>query len=355
MLILDEATSALDPKSEKEVQDAIDFISRDSVVDGDGTKLTIVMIAHRLQTIMTAQNLLYIDSSDTMLAGTKGSKEYDDIMKKLQENNYKHQAQQDEQDKQANQKIKAVKDKSAFDRVEEVKAILETKEAEGAQTGRKDEKSEGPKEVTIGRIMSFYRPMSLTFIGVAVSLICSLGWPLYGLIYSKILFIMMQFQNPKYLTFVEDRALWCGMFLLLVLCLFIFFFIQKYIFYYAGENLTHDIRNLLYRGIIFKDISWFDRKDRAPGILSNILSEDISTLNGMTTEHLGILIEAYGGLIIGTIIALFYTWKMGLVTMAFAPFISLGGIMMSRLAWKVKAGKAMGGTPENKDMRLDPY
>ena len=56
ILILDEATSALDPKSEKEVQDAIDNISK-----GD-TKLTIVMIAHRLQTIMTAQNLLYLES-----------------------------------------------------------------------------------------------------------------------------------------------------------------------------------------------------------------------------------------------------------------------------------------------------
>ena len=145
------------------------------------------------------------------------------------------------------------------------------------------------------------------------------------------------------------------MFLLLVLLLFVFFFIQKYIFFYAGENLTHDIRNLLFRGIIFKDISWFDRKDRAPGILSNILSEDISTLNGMTTEHLGILIEAYGGLVVGTIIALFYTWKMGLVTLAFAPFISFGGVMMSRLAWKTKAGKGMAGTHENKDMRLDPY
>lgn len=75
----------------------------------------------------------------------------------------------------------------------------------------------------------------------------------------------------------------------------------------------------------------------------------------MTTEHLGILIEAYGGLILGTIIALLYTWKMGLVTMAFAPFISLGGVLMSRLAWKVKAGKAMGGAHENKDMRQDPY
>ena len=81
MLILDEATSALDPKSEKEVQDAIDHISTQAKMDG--SKLTIVMIAHRLQTIMTAQNLLYIDSRDTMLAGTRGTPEYDIIMHKL--------------------------------------------------------------------------------------------------------------------------------------------------------------------------------------------------------------------------------------------------------------------------------
>ena len=189
--------------------------------------------------------------------------------------------------------------------------------------------------------MSFYRPMSLTFVGIIVSLICALGWPIYGLVYTKLLFIMMQFQNPAYLTFPEDRAFWSGMFLLLVLGLGVFFFIQKYIFFYCGENLTFDIRNLLYRGIIYKDISWFDSKDRAPGVLSNILSEDISILNGMTTEHLGILLEAYGGLVLGCIIALTYTWRMGLVTMAFAPFISLGGVMMSRLAWKVKPGKSM--------------
>lgn len=50
------------------------------------------MIAHRLQTIMTAKNLLYIDSKNTMLAGTKGTPEYDLIMHKLQEESYKHQA-----------------------------------------------------------------------------------------------------------------------------------------------------------------------------------------------------------------------------------------------------------------------
>jgi hypothetical protein len=49
------------------------------------------MIAHRLQTIMTAQNLLYIENSNTMLAGAKGTPEYEDIMQKLQEQVYKHQ------------------------------------------------------------------------------------------------------------------------------------------------------------------------------------------------------------------------------------------------------------------------
>ena len=48
LLILDEATSALDPKSEKEVQDAIDQISTQQRQLGQGNRLTIVMIAHRL-------------------------------------------------------------------------------------------------------------------------------------------------------------------------------------------------------------------------------------------------------------------------------------------------------------------
>lgn len=48
LLILDEATSALDPRSEKEVQDAIDQISKEPNIDGSNTKLTIIMIAHRL-------------------------------------------------------------------------------------------------------------------------------------------------------------------------------------------------------------------------------------------------------------------------------------------------------------------
>ena len=89
ILILDEATSALDPRSEGEVQEAILNIAKDSEL-----KLTIIMIAHRLQTIETAENLLYIEDPKSIIGGQKGSAEYEEIMNKLKTETYKHQDQQ---------------------------------------------------------------------------------------------------------------------------------------------------------------------------------------------------------------------------------------------------------------------
>ena len=117
-----------------------------------------------------------------------------------------------------------------------------------------------------------------------------------------------------------------------------------------GEVLTYDIRMLLFKGMLYKQLAWFDNKDRAPGILSNVLSEDITSLNGMTTEHLSVLLEAFLGLIIGIIIALGFTWQMGLVTLAMVPFVGLGGVLSSRLAWKVKPGAVSADKMAN-----DPY
>jgi hypothetical protein len=63
--------------------------------------------------------------------------------------------------------------------------------------------------------MSHYRPKWLTLVGVAISLIMSFAWPLYGLIYCNLLFIMMKRDKPDF-DFVGERNFWCGMFLLLV-------------------------------------------------------------------------------------------------------------------------------------------
>ena len=331
ILIMDEATSALDPKSEREVQDAIDSIAAAPSADSKSARLTIVMIAHRLQTIMTAQNLLYIDSKNCLLAGAKGTPEYDTIMHKLQEENYKHQ----NEDKQA-------ADDGPVGLVEpgarKASVAGLVRQGTDRETGAAAVESEAPEEkkVSMGRIMSHYNPKWLAVLGIIVSVLNATAFPLYGFIFSKILFVMMTHQLP---TFHHDRDFWCGMFLLLCFCIGLLSFLQKYLFMYVGENLTFDIRNQLYQGIIYKQLSWFDSKDRAPGILSNVLSEDINCLNGMTTEHLSVLIEAFLGLFIGIAIAMAFTWKMGLITLGMVPMVALGGIMMSRLQWKTKPGQ----------------
>ena len=48
------------------------------------------MIAHRLQTIETAENLLYLESSQSVLGAQKGTNEYTEIMDRLKRTNYAH-------------------------------------------------------------------------------------------------------------------------------------------------------------------------------------------------------------------------------------------------------------------------
>lgn len=43
--------------------------------------------------------------------------------------------------------------------------------------------------------------------------------------------------------------------------------------------------------MMHKQLGWFDRKDRAPGIIQNIFNADIQSLNGMTSETLVTIFE----------------------------------------------------------------
>mmetsp|Transcript_20905 Transcript_20905/g.32378 ORF Transcript_20905/g.32378 Transcript_20905/m.32378 type:complete len:145 (+) Transcript_20905:2444-2878(+) len=122
------------------------------------------------------------------------------------------------------------------------------------------------------------------------------------------------------------------------------------LFFVTGENLTYDVRMKLFSSLIHKQIAWFDRKERAPGILSNVLSEDISSLNGLTTETVATIFESFLAIVIGIAVSAFLEWRMAIVCFLATPFVLLGGILMARLDWNKRPGGK--GT---KQKTIDPY
>jgi len=68
------------------------------------------------------------------------------------------------------------------------------------------------------------------------------------------------------------------------------------------------LRIRIIEEILHKQISWFDREDRAPGILTNIISADISSLNGMTSEVLVTVFELLCVITLGFAGGLYFCW-----------------------------------------------
>ena len=154
-----------------------------------------------------------------------------------------------------------------------------------------------------------------------------------GMIFAKVLFVMM---NPASHTFNDDRNFWMGMFLLLACCMGIIGFLNKYIYAFLGENLTFTIRNKTFTSIVYKHLAWFDNKERAPGILSNTLSEDITLLNGLTSETISYILEGTLCITLGVIFAFVFTWHMALISLAAIPFLMGGAVIMAKLRFNVK-------------------
>lgn len=97
------------------------------------------------------------------------------------------------------------------------------------------------------------------------------------------------------------------------------------------------MRVKLFKAILHKNIGWFDSKNRAPGILTNIITEDINAVNGLTTESLGIATEAGLGLFFSCLICFIFCWQLAIVVTLTSPFMVLGGLGISKLQFNQKA------------------
>ncbi|CDW71198.1 abc transporter [Stylonychia lemnae] len=351
ILILDEATSALDSKSEREVQEALNNIQNSE------KKLTTIMIAHRLQTIQTAENLIYFNKNKSnILTGSIGTKDYEQILNLLSQSegskgleDVEISGKYDSIERQSWEDLSSSKLlKLATDR--DLEEDFNSSQAEIIFNPNAEFKSSKKGPEMMKQVLDHYGPRRLIIFSLISSMINAFAFPLNGLIFVKNLFVLL---NPHSKTFYEDRNFWCSAYLGLAVGIGLFDFLSKGTQKALSENLTYAVRTKLYSAIVRKELSWFDNKERAPGILINYLSEEVTALNGLTTETFSNILEAVCCLVIGSAIAFFYTWKIALISLATSPLVMLGGVALQLSIWDRAKNSNNHSMKDEKGM--DPY
>lgn len=165
-------------------------------------------------------------------------------------------------------------------------------------------------------------------IGVVVSMMQGLIMPWFGILLSKMLFVLNNFYLPESVR--DDSDKYCLHMFIAALIAFCTGFTQKFCFGVIGENVTLKIRQSLYSSILQKHIGFFDDKENAPGVISASMASDAQIINGVSAEGLASSMEAGFATLGGIVIGFIYNWKISLVCLACTPFMILGGLMNAK-------------------------
>jgi len=85
----------------------------------------------------------------------------------------------------------------------------------------------------------------------------------------------------------DDISLWALLMTICALVLGIGAFTQKSSFGTLGNNVTLEVRKMLYSNIMQKNIGWFDDRENTPSVLTTIIASDTAVINGVSSESLG--------------------------------------------------------------------
>ncbi|XP_054157708.1 ATP-dependent translocase ABCB1-like [Oppia nitens] len=307
ILLLDESTSALDNQSESIVQAALDRAS---------VGRTTFIVAHRLTTIRQADKIIAINSGIVEEVGT-----HEELMQKegLYYNLVKSQQRSNDLD-----------DKPTVDLPEKNGKQLLISRAFSVESGRDltlrqrngsvSQKSKKTDEsAPLMRLIKLLKPDKwLATIGLVNAVICGLQNPIFSIIFGELLAILSQSNIDK----LSDDTVWYALaFVVLGIGTGLTTFLNMYMFGMCGERLTMRLRKTVFKTMLQQEIGWYDQPDNSTGALCSRLSSDTASVQGASGARLSTLCNAIVTLGAGSGIALWYSWKLGLVISCFIPLI----------------------------------
>ncbi|XP_054735740.1 multidrug resistance protein homolog 65 isoform X2 [Anastrepha obliqua] len=337
ILLLDEATSALDYHSEKDIQKALDLVSKGR---------TTIVVSHRLSAIRGADKIVFLHEGKVFEEGS-----HDDLMtlKGMYYNMVRagdiNIADATEETTAEDKKINLNSIDKSFEtdlinmeknHISNEQPIVHTKSKENAP---KEEASGGNFFITFKRILKLARPeWCMLLFGAVCAIAFGFTYPAFSVIFGEFYAALAQPDEEVALHRTSLLSIYC---LILGVLTGIGSFLQTYLFNYAGVWLTTRIRSMTFTAIMRQEIGWFDEEGNSVGALSARLTGDASGVQGAIGYPLSGLLQAFSNFVIALTLSLYFSWKLALVCMCACPIIVGSIIFESKVSETLLYGSMM--------------
>ncbi|KAK9877123.1 hypothetical protein WA026_016869 [Henosepilachna vigintioctopunctata] len=310
LLLLDEATSALDNESEAKVQAALETASKER---------TTVIVAHRLSTIKNADKIIVISHGKVVEEGT-----HDELMALNKE--YFNLVTNQVVDKESTQDEED--DKKKIIQFRQLKSTTSVGSAEDSTKFNEDEEVDEFAPTPFSQILKMNKPELFPItIACLGSIITGASLPIFGLLSGDVIGELSGDDESMRQGVIK----YCYFFLGVGVVVGLATFGNIFCFSYAGEYLTYRLRSKLFKAMLRQEVGWYDRKENGVGALCAKLSGEAALVQGATGQRLGTIISSISTLVLAVGLSLYYSWKLGLVTMAFTPVMFLALFMQVKL------------------------
>lgn len=317
LLILDEPTSALDHASQSLVQSAIQRISIDR---------TVIIIAHRLETIKNADTIVVLDRGTVAESGSH--QELLLLPDGLYATFYHTQNQTSVPETSKNESLKEGDGIAKVYTVQEVEKFINE-----SLHDRSSECQGGPQRSVLSHIRTILRlnkhEKHLIIFGYAGSIISPLAYPAQAFLFAKMIRLSTMTTS---LEFDKSARLYSLLFLAVGLGRAMSIFTAFWTLEVCRHRMINRARRQAFEGILEKDISWFIQGDgdRSPASLTFCLLNRCSELAGLHGFSLAVFAETATVLASSAIFSIVLAWKYALVVLCTVPLVFITGFFRLR-------------------------
>jgi ABC-type multidrug transport system fused ATPase/permease subunit len=191
------------------------------------------------------------------------------------------------------------------------------------------------KESYFSRIYAINRgDRGLVAVAFAGCVISGVVQPIFGILFSELIFYTTENRAIFGVDYEESVAgeenLLCGDVALIALALFLAIGLRFYAFGRLAMQVTHAMRQGLYRSILHKDQSFFEHPKYDVEYLTSVLQDDTEVLNGTSIEKLGPWVEGTVAVIGAIVISAVFCWQQMIVCVLCLPVL----VVCSRTMWR---------------------